>query len=402
MSTYKISISKLKGEINPIPSKSTIHRSLIAALLCQGKSEINNIVMSTDVISTLNILKECGCQIHQKDNALLIDSSNLHEPKQINVEESGSTLRFILPVMLYLFNKCNINAKEGLINRPHHVFMDILNQSQIKYQHEQIEFPIQISGKLLANDYVLPGNVSSQFISGLFFVLPLLNEDSKVIFTTNLESKGYLDLTIDVLKEFGIEITENNEGYSIKGGQKYKQNITYFNEIDESNIAFWRVANALGSEIDFSCENENTSQPDVVLKEIIQKKKSVVSVKECPDLLPILSVYGCSLESGLLITDTFRTTIKESNRLDAMLEELSKLGADITKMKNGDLKINYSPKLLGNTVDSHNDHRIVMSLAIASILCDGEVIITDANAINKSYPNFFCELKKLGADVVQV
>ncbi len=395
MKSCKIWNSKLEGELLPIPSKSTIHRSLIAALLCQSVTKISNLIDSTDVKTTIQILVECGCEINYEQNAIIIDSTNLKMPKMINVEESGSTLRFIVPVMLFLFEYLQIEAKEGLIKRPHDLFIDIFKQSDIEYQ-EQISFPLKVEGKLKPNTYRLAGNISSQFISGLLFVLPLLEEDSEIIFTTPLQSRGYLQLTIDVLSDFGIAIDFLEDNIKIKGNQSYKKNHQYTNEVDESNIAFWRVANELGANITFKYENATTSQPDNVLVDIIKSEQTVVSVKECPDLLPILAVYGCSKQSGLKIIDTERTKIKESNRLIATYEELKKIGANIKIDENENLIIKYSPKLKTAVVNSHNDHRIVMAMAISSLLVDQEIIIKDIEAINKSYPNFFTDFERLG------
>ncbi len=396
MKNYKISASKLEGKINPIPSKSTIHRSLIAALLSRSVTKLDNIVDSIDVQTTKKILIACGCIIIERENQLIVDARNLTKPQSINVEESGSSFRFIVPVLLYLFGECNITAKPGLSRRPHDLFLEIFKVSNIEYPNQTITFPLTVNGGIKPGHYKIAGNVSSQFISGLFFILPLLNDDSKIEFTTNLESKGYLDLTIDVLREFGIVIEECSFGYIIKGQQSYKQNIHYQNEVDESNIAFWRVANAINAEIKFITENENTSQPDAILSKILGENLDTVSVAECPDLLPILAVYGCSRVNGLTITGTERTKIKESNRLVAMATELKKIGANIKIDEKDNLIIKYSPQLKSGTVNSHNDHRIVMAMAISSLLISGELIIKDIEAINKSYPTFFTDFASLG------
>ncbi len=393
----KVKLSNLAGKIDPIASKSTIHRSLICALLSQSITTIEYVVDSEDVNATLNVLKMCNCKITKFENKIIIDSRNLKLNGQINVNESGSTLRFIVPVLLFLFNEVNIDASNGLRNRPHDVLIEILNQSGVKY--EKIKFPMQFTGELKAKKYYIPANVSSQFISGMLFVLPLLEEKSEIIFTTNVESRGYLDLTIKVLSNFGIEIEETEYGYVVNGKQKYLENTTYVNEVDESNLAFWHVANHLGAKIEFSRINQQTFQPDAIIRQILSENRGEVSVANCPDLLPILCVYGLSREGGLLIKDTKRTMIKESNRLMVMKYELEKLGAKIEIMPNYDMKIHKIKKLNESIVDSNNDHRIVMALSIAALLCNAGITICNIGAVNKSYPNFFAELSKLGGKI---
>ncbi len=395
--SLKVNLSSLSGEITPIPSKSTIHRSLICALLSKSITTIEYIIMSEDVLATLDVLKMCNCKIIDDNDKLIIDSRDLKLMGKINVRESGSTLRFIVPVLLYLFNQVDIDAANGLRQRPHDVIIEILKQSKIDY--DEIKFPMQFNGRLKATKYHLPGNISSQFISGLLFVLPLLDEDSEIIFSTDVESMGYIDLTIEVLFNFGINITKTKTGYYIKAKQKYQKNLTYINEVDESNLAFWHVANYLGTKIDFSRVNQKTYQPDAKIVQILKENKNYVSVKNCPDLLPILCIYGLKRKGGLVIKDTKRTMIKESNRLFTMKTELEKLGAKIEIMYNYDMKINQIDRLNEGIVDSNNDHRIVMALSIASLLCEKSININNTSAVSKSYPNFFEVLSKLGGKI---
>lgn len=402
MSNIKIIKGITGGTIDPIPSKSTIHRSLICALLVGGKSKITNIIFSEDVIATMDILKSCGVIIKESGNSLEIDSTHLTKPKQkINVNESGSTLRFIVPVLLYLFEELEIDGKEGLRKRPHNVFKEIFDFSDISYNGTSL--PIVAKGSIKAGKYCMPGHVSSQFISGLLFVLPLLDADSQITFTTELESVGYVDLTIDVLREFGIEIEKVTNSYNIKGKQKYHNNVTYINEIDESNINFWRIPKACGVEINFTKENCYSSQPDRQVVEILESSNHTISVKNIPDSLPILVAYACISGKDLVFTDTYRTKIKECNRLMASKEVAEKFGYYAKFDQNENLFIygrKKRKKLINSlSISSYNDHRMVMMIAILGGMTGTEVIIENFQAVNKSYPNFFEHFEKLGGEI---
>lgn len=390
------------GTIDPIPSKSTIHRSLICALLVRGKSKITNIIFSDDVIATIDILKSCGVTITESRGFLEIDSTHLTKPTEIiNVNESGSTLRFIVPVLLYLFGELEIDGKEGLRRRPHDVFKEIFDFCDISYNSTTL--PITAKGNIKAGNYSLPGHVSSQFISGLLFVLPLLDNDSQITFTTELESVGYVDLTIDVLRKFGVKIKKVLSGYKIEGSQKYKTNVMYVNEIDESNINFWRIPKACGMEMNFTKENSYSSQPDRQVVEILNSSNKIISVKNIPDSLPILVAYACISGKDFIFTDTYRTKIKECNRLMASKEVAEKFGY-FTKLDQNENLFIYGRKkrkkpVKTTSISSYNDHRIVMMIAILAGMTDTEVIIENFQAVNKSYPNFFEHFEKLGGQI---
>ncbi len=400
MNSCKITVSSQPiGNITPIFSKSTIHRSLICALLVRGKTEIKNIIYSEDVETTLDILKKCGVQVKATSNGLIIDSTKVTDPGEIMVNESGSTFRFIVPVLLHLFDKTNIVAKEALIKRPHDVFLDIFKQSAINTK--KIEFPLIVNGKIISGNYQLRGDVSSQFISGLLFVLPLLENDSTISFITKIESRGYIDLTIEVLNEFGIVISWQNDKLLIKGNQKYHKNITYCNEIDASNYAYWTAIVRHYPEIKLTNTLMQTKQPDAVFSELITSSNSEISVAQCPDLLPILATYFAINQQEKTITDTKRTKIKESNRLVTTMEQLQKLGFNVSIAPNDNLIIKKGRKKVTNTIitDGANDHRIVMSMAIAAVLLQEQVVIEGYQAVNKSDPYFWQKLENIGIEV---
>ncbi|MGL5020578.1 MAG: 3-phosphoshikimate 1-carboxyvinyltransferase, partial [Mycoplasmatales bacterium] len=304
-----VNINHLSGTIDPISSKSTIHRSLICALLSRGIVRINKINFSKDVIATISILEKLNCKIKIVGNDIIIDSTNLKKyVGYLDCNESGSTLRFMIPVLLFLFNEAKVDGKYGLKKRPLDIYTNL-------FECDYNMLPIAFKGRLKAQEYIIDGNVSSQFVSGLLFVLPLLEEDSKISFKTPLESKQYVDLTIDVLKAFNINVFKKEDCIIIKGNQEYANNLVYENEVDESNLAFFKVANELGCKIKFSEFNQKTSQPDAIIDEIIATRPNIIDVSEFPDLLPILAVLCCFNEYETKLINASRTMIKESNRL---------------------------------------------------------------------------------------
>jgi len=276
---------------------------------------------------------------------------------------------------------------------------------------------LKVSGKLTSGTYRVRGDISSQFITGLLFSLPILEGNSKILITTKLESKGYIDLTLDILKDFGIEIENNNyKEFNIRGAQKYNSR-NYYVEGDYSQGAFFLVAGALGSSIVCYGLNKDSLQGDKVIVDILEamgcnveeseegirvkpsKTKGIeIDASNCPDLVPVLTVLASLSEGETKIVNAKRLRIKEcSDRLHAITKELNKLGADIIELEDS-LIISGVNELKGGEVDSHNDHRIVMALAIAATRAKGDVIINNPRAVEKSYPNFFKDYFKLGGE----
>lgn len=387
----KVTVDHLSGIIDPIASKSTIHRSLICALLSRSVTTINNINFSKDVLATISVLEKLNCQLNVVGNNLIVDSINIKKSDSyLNCAESGSTLRFIIPVLIYLFDQAKVDGEQSLKNRPLDVYLDL-------FAHDSLQLPIEFRAKLQPKTFELPGDISSQFISGLLFVLPLLEKNSIIKFTKPLESAKYVDLTIDVLSKFGIKITKENNQILINGLQEYQKNITYDNEIDESNLAFFKVANDFGCKIRFSDFNKVTHQPDYICDELIQTKPDIIDVSEFPDLLPILCLLFSFKSSPTKLINAKRTKIKESNRLVTMALELNKMGGKITVFEDS-LIVNPVKKFNPAIVDSHNDHRIAMSLVIAALKAD-YIVLNNAQAIDKSYPEFLQVISDLGAKI---
>ncbi|MFD3156609.1 3-phosphoshikimate 1-carboxyvinyltransferase [Haloimpatiens sp. FM7330] len=425
MKYLKINPSSLCGKIKIPPSKSMSHRAVICAGLSEEKSVIDDIIFSQDIIATCEAMKALGISID-------IVEKNLQDYKKIYIEgrkklklinnsidckESGSTLRFLIPIALLTGDKITFKGSGKLVERPLNVYYEIFDKQGIEYSNHNGNLPLEVKGSLSHGEYKVKGNISSQFISGLLFTLPLLKGDSKIIITTELESKAYIDLTLQMLKTFNIEIENNNyEEFYIKGNQKYISK-DYKVEGDFSQAAFWLVGGIIGEKISCCNLEMDSLQGDKVILDIIKKMGGNIKIKEdfvevsksqtkgividasqCPDLVPILAVLGSVSDGTTKIINAERLRIKECDRLKAITNELKILGANIEELEDG-LVIQGRKTLNGGVVDSWNDHRIAMALAVASIKCTESVIIKGSNAVSKSYPQFWNDFKKLGGNI---
>lgn len=412
-----ISKGLLKGTVNVPSSKSLCHRAIIAACLANGKSIIRNVTYSNDILATIEGMKALGATINRYDEYLEIFGSNVKRiNKVIDANESGSTLRFLIPIATTINEDVTFVGKNNLPNRPLDVYFDIFNEQGIKYEYQDKYLPLTISGALHPGVYNVRGDVSSQFITGLLYALPLLNGESVINITTPLESKGYIDLTLDVLKKFGIIVEKLKKGYKIPGNQKYKP-FDYIVEGDFSQAAFYLVADMLGSEVSLKQMKLNSLQGDKkILNDIMdfggliyydnellsckrrENKRARINFSQSPDLGPILSVLAALSKGKSKFVDVKRLRIKECDRVSAMEEELTKLGANVYSSYDK-MKFVGVDALHGAVVDAHKDHRIAMALAIAGTVCDGDVTILNAECVSKSYPNFFEDFASLGGRV---
>lgn len=365
--------------IKPKPnfSKSQIHRVLFASLLSNTNILIKNISMSDDVKSSLNLLSEIGCNIKYGDNQINLDTHNLsYQQEVINLNESGTTMRFAIPIMVYLFGSFNFSGNNKLLNRPLGEYNDIFN---IVYNDQFIS----VNGELSSGEYTLSGEYSSQMISGLLFVLPLLELDSK-IFINNMSSIGYIDLTIDVLEKFGIIIHRDENIIKISGNQKYDAPDLFEIEYDESSLAYLRALKLSGIKIEFA-ENNFSLQPDFVLKQIIDKKPKEIDCNNCPDLIPCLIYVTQFFNHPTILYNVDRLKFKESDRLRAILDVSRKLGINVKYVSNR-LYIIPTNEFNSCELSSYKDHRIcLMELLFAT---QTKVKIDNINVIKKSYPEF--------------
>ena len=411
-----IKADKLVGELSPPPSKSVLHRYIIASSLAKGISKIENISFSEDIIATIEAMKKLGAKIEQKDNYLLIDGSdtfkNLNENIEIDCNESGSTLRFLFPLSIVEENKVLFKGRGKLFKRPMTPYFENFEKYKIKHSYID-ENKILLEGKLKAGIYEIDGNISSQFITGLLFSLPLLEGESKIIINGKLESSNYIDISLDCLSKFGIKIINNSyQEFIIEGNQSYKVG-NYRTEADYSQAAFFLVANAIGSKIKINDLSENSLQGDKKIIDYISeidkwnfKDTLILDGSETPDIIPILSLKAAVSGKKIEIVNIERLRIKESDRLKATVEELSKLNFDLIEKKDSILinsrenfKVNKNEKVV--SLSAHSDHRIAMMIAIAATCYDGEILLDNLDCVKKSYPNFWEVFLSLGGKIYE-
>ncbi len=423
MDMVNIKPAMLEGEVRIPPSKSIAHRAVIAAFLSRGKCSIENIDLSDDISATVGCIKAMGakCSYDKKSRILEISCEKLKSTNRritLDCGESGSTLRFFIPIALALGFKCNFTGRGRLMKRPMEPYMNVFEEKGVKYELK--DDVLTTDGKLVAGKYIIDGSLSSQFVTGLLFALSILEGDSEIVIDGETVSRGYIDLTLATLSDFGIEIENKNyKQFIIKGNQKYKV-MDYSVEGDFSQAAFFLVAGAIGSNVVCTGMNPDSIQGDKEILNVIERAGATVKIEdggriqaeysadmhgiivdagEIPDLVPILAVFLSFCRGESQIVNAGRLRIKESDRLKAISSELRHLGVDITEGADY-LKINGRHVLEGTTVSAWNDHRIAMSMAIAACRCEGDVGITGAQvAVKKSYPDFFEDYKSLGGKV---
>ena len=411
-----IKADKLIGELSPPPSKSVLHRYIIASSLAKGISKIENISFSEDIIATIEAMKKLGANIEQKENYLLIDGSdtfkNLNENIEIDCNESGSTLRFLFPLSIVEENKVLFKGRGKLFKRPMTPYFENFEKYKIKHSYID-ENKILLEGKLKAGIYEIDGNISSQFITGLLFSLPLLDGESKIIINGKLESSNYIDISLDCLNKFGVKIINNSyQEFIIEGNQSYRAG-NYRTEADYSQAAFFLVANTIGSKIKINDLSEDSLQGDKKIIDYISeidkwnfKDTLILDGSETPDIIPILSLKAAVSGKKIEIVNVERLRIKESDRLKATVEELSKLNFDLIEKKDSILinsrenfEVNKNEKVV--SLSAHSDHRIAMMIAIAATCYDGEILLDNLDCVKKSYPNFWEVFLSLGGKVYE-
>ncbi len=412
----KILPSKIKGEIDIIASKSYAHRLLICAALSDRPTRIKISSINDDIKATIKALSAFGTKVEiDKSTITVTPASPVKTHAFINCMESGSTLRFMLPVAAMICKYSMFIGSGKLPNRPILPLIEVMRQNGAIVKNDRL--PLSVSAKLKGGIYKLGGDISSQFVSGLMFALVLAEGDSQIHITGKLESKLYVDMTIKALMDFGIKIKAESYGYYIKGGQKYKSPGTASVEGDWSSAAFFLAAGALSGPVTVLGLNDDSLQPDKKIVDYLKQfgaqveaqnnritvtKKELhginIDISQTPDLFPILSIIASVSTGRTVFSNCKRLRYKESDRLESTYKMLKSLGAD-AEIINDSMAINGTNHLNGSVVDGFNDHRIVMSAAIASLICDSPVTINDENAINKSYPEFFEHFTKLGGKI---
>lgn len=403
------------GNITIPPSKSLAHRAIICACLAPGRSVISNIDYSVDIRATIEGMRHLGASIKEDKDTLFIDGIETfqYDGDVVNCHESGSTLRFFLPLFSLTGKRATFPGSKRLIERPQNVY-------EMLFQEQGIDFVrtypnIIIDGRLKPGELTLKGNVSSQFITGLLFALPLLEADSKIHIEPPFESRSYVDLTIQMLKRFQI-IVEYEDAYTlaIKGNQQY-QPTDVLVEGDYSQLVFWASLGVLNHSVETHGLDLHSLQGDKKTIDIFQSMNAgikvlddgyqfcpgtlngtVIDLNDCPDLGPMLFALATQANGKTTFQNAGRLRIKESDRIEAMETELKKLGCSISSTF-GTVTITGPVKLQGNvTLHGHNDHRIVMALSILATIADEPITIDDAQAISKSYPGFFKDLASCG------
>lgn len=381
------------------PSKSVLHRMLICAALSKGKSVIKNAYYSEDILATLDCLEAMGAKIEKQETSVTVTGFSpfdIPENAVLPCRESGSTLRFLLPLALLSGKRVAFIGSEKLMTRPLSVYEAICKEQGIDFKKEKTR--LFVCGKLKKGDFSVPGNISSQFVTGLLFALPFLG-GAKIKLTTAPESRSYIDITLSVMKKFGVSATWQNAGTLYCGFEKTFEARQVAAESDCSSAAFLSAFNLLGGSVAVLGIEKDTLQGDKVYEEYFKELENgnpVLDVADCPDLAPILMTLA-AFKNGAVLKNTARLKMKESDRGAAMKEELSAFGADIDVFEN-EIVVKKAPlHAPKRALLSHNDHRVVMSLAVLLSAFGGE--IDGAQAVSKSFPTFFEAIKNLGIRV---
>ena len=381
----RITPHTLNGTVMPPASKSMAHRAVLALALADGEGSLSNLSDSQDIQAT----KRCVAALKapRPDGELPF----------LDCGESGSTLRFLIPIALAVAGGGVFTGRGRLMERPQGPYFDIFDEKGIF--HEQKDGVLTVRGTLIPGVYRLPGNVSSQFVTGLLYALPLLPGDSVIEITTPLESGGYVDMTLDMLAQFGITVeNQNYKCFRVPGNQTYQARDIAV-EADWSQAGFWYAANFLDNHVSIQGLNADSTQGDRVMASLYRKLAKPgdvdIDVSGCPDLLPPLAVMAAVRNGTTHFINAARLRIKESDRLATTAALLNRLGSSAEDGPDS-LTVRGIPSFSGGTVDGANDHRIVMAAAIAATRADAPLTILGAEAVNKSYPSFWDDYKRLG------
>lgn len=412
--------STLNGIINAPPSKSYAHRALIIAGLCNGSSLITNISLSVDILATIDCLKKLGASIEINENNSVYVKGPINLENKDNIvldcKESASTMRFLIPIASTFDKNIKFTGEKSLLNRTMRPILECLTEHNCEFKYFK-DNSFMIKGPITPGEYSINSSTSSQFLTGLMLALPLLKSKSNIYVKDNLVSSSYVDITIDILKYFGIDIyKKNNHFFCIYGNQEYIPS-DYSIEGDFSQSSFFLTAGALNSNIAITGLNPNSKQGDKKIVDILKKVGANIFFKEkilycCPmslrpfdfdatnnpDLVPILCVlaYFCSGKST--ISNIERLKSKESDRLSAIENFFEAIGGCI-QIKDDKIIIMNIENKIKHKIKTFNDHRIAMSISIFGLLAKDPIIIDNHECVKKSYPNFFDEYKKIGGKI---
>ncbi len=405
--TVTITPEALRGSVTPPPSKSQSHRLLIAAALAHGESRLTGIEPSQDVEATLRCLTELGAEFRPCPGGLLVEGMGAGPMSplrrlalpHLDCGESGSTLRFLIPVALAVRGGGIFTGHGRLMERPLEPYLRLFREKGIFW--EQKDGVLTVQGLLTPGEYPLPGNVSSQFFTGLLFALPLLGGPSAILPTTRLESMDYISMTAQAMELFGVRTMATMSlppQYHVPGDQLYQAaNLSV--EADWSQAAFWYAARLLGSDVTVEGLDPGSLQGDRIVEEyasLLSRPGDVeLDVSSCPDLVPPLAAMAAVRQGTTRLINAARLRLKESDRLSAISQVITALGGRVHEGPDS-LTLTGVEQLAGGRVDPQGDHRIAMMAAIAAARASAPVTITDAQCVSKSYPAFWEDLQRLG------
>ena len=414
--------SSLKGTIKAPTSKSSMQRACAAALLAKGKSIIHHPGHSNDDKAALDIVVRLGAEISIGDEEIIVNSRGIHPTEnKVNCRESGLSIRMFTPIIALADREITINGEGSLLNRPMGFFDEILPQLSVKVKSQNGKLPLIIQGPLQPKNIEIDGSLSSQFLTGLLMAYAAADAKGVSIRVNNLTSKPYIDLTLDVMRRFGLKLPENKnyEEFYFAKETHYSSLITheYTVEGDWSGGAFLLVAGALAGPITVRGLDMMSSQADKAIMTALSNANAGFAIEakgiklhpakmkgfdfdatDCPDLFPPLVALASYCKGATKIKGVNRLTYKESDRSASLQEEFGKMGVKI-EVNNDVMMIDGGKKVMGARSHSHHDHRIAMACAVAALKAEGEITIEEADAVKKSYPDFYDDLKQLGADV---
>lgn len=409
----------LSGRVQAPPSKSVAHRALICAALAKGESVLDGILPSEDMAATLRGLEALGASVRMEGTAAHITGCGGRinpAAGPMDCGESGSTLRFLLPIFALSASPARLTGRGRLPLRPLYPYAEIFHTQGLPFAQD--DTGVSFQGPLRPGLFELPGDVSSQFLSGMLFALPLLGDDSEIRIRPPFESSSYVELTLDALAAFGVRAAfVDDRILRVPGNQSYRPHPSYQVEGDASQAAFFMLAGAVLGDVSVEGLRPDSKQGDRVMADILTRcgvatariagvymplksslRATEINLADCPDLGPALMVLGCFCQGETVIHNAGRLRLKESDRIAAMEQELTKLGGRLHS--EGDtVFIQGSPLHEGPALSAHGDHRIAMALAIACLCAGLEAAIEGAEAVNKSYPGFWQEVQNLGGRV---
>lgn len=393
--------SLAKGEVFAPPSKSMAHRALISAALAKGESRLSPIALSEDMLATMDCLTALGASFRRDGDTVLVSGMGFpkNTGKTLFCRESGSTLRFLLPLCLLTGEEFLLTGAPRLMERPLNVYEELCRENGFLF--ERCREGIRVKGTLSCGEYSVPGNISSQFITGLLFALSLLPGESRLQVTGGMESASYIDMTLSSMAAFGVKVAREDNVFILSGNTAYESR-DFTVEGDFSNAAFLDALTMVGGEVKVLGLGEDSLQGDRVYQKIyplLKEGSPTVDLSDCPDLAPVLFALAAYFHGGRF-TGTKRLRLKESDRGAAMAEELKKCGVALTVEENSIAVPKAELIRPTEAISSHNDHRIAMAMSILLSRTGGT--LEGAEAVAKSYPDFFEVIQSLGIEVIKI